>query len=61
MAYSVIKNWDKPIQQKRTYLCDARSDINSLPTDVPAGSDALVTADMSVWILDNSGTWVEIE
>ena len=61
MAFSIIKHWDKPIQQKRSYLCDTRNDINSLPTDVPAGSDALVTEDMSVWILDNSGAWVEIE
>ena len=70
MAYSVINNWDKPINQKRTFLCDARDDISSLPNQstsspdfpngVPTGSDALCTADTSVWVLNNAGTWVEL-
>jgi hypothetical protein len=60
MAYSIISNWDKPTRQKRTFLCDARADISSLPTDVPVGSEAMVTADASVWILDNSKTWIEL-
>lgn len=70
MAYSLIESQDKPIKQKRTFLCDARTDIDSLPTQntpidgfpkgVPAGSEALCTEDMSVWILGNAGIWLEV-
>lgn len=71
MAYKLIATMDKPVDQKRTFLCDYRTDIASLPKSNPQtptfegfvaiGSDALVAEDWSVWILTNSDTWKEIE
>lgn len=53
-----------------SFLCDTRDDITSLPThtksteefpdNVYAGSTALVTADSSVWMLNNADEWVEL-
>lgn len=70
MSFSPISNWDKPIHQKRTFLCDFRNDIQNLPTQntksadypngVPTGSEALCAEDGSVWILTNAGTWKEL-
>ena len=70
MAYSLMESQERPVRQVRTFLCDSRSDISLLPTQsnttadfpsgVPAGSRALCTEDMSVWVLGNAGTWLEI-
>lgn len=70
MSYSVIDYVNQP-KSLRTFLCDLRAEISSLPTTigsgsgdfphgVPSGSTALVTEDGSVWVLNNSGTWVEL-
>jgi len=61
MPYSIIENWDKPIEQTRTFFCDERDDIATLPTDVPVFSKAFVDEDCSVWYLNNNHTWKEIE
>ena len=76
MAFSLINdsvssyNWGKIVQYGAEFLCDERSEVSSLPTSstitddyphgVPAGSTALVAADSSIWILNNSDTWVEL-
>lgn len=70
MAFSVYYYRDEPASPNRTFLCDERTDVNSLPNQstrtttypngTPTGSKALVAADASVWILNNAGTWVEL-
>ncbi|MBQ7718757.1 MAG: hypothetical protein IJT38_05600 [Clostridia bacterium] len=70
MAFSVYYYNDEPNAPHRTFLCDARTDIDSLPTQTvttdmfrngtPTGSTALVAEDASVWILNNAGVWTEL-
>lgn len=67
MAISVIANWNSPVYQKRTFLCDYKSDIDNLPNQsthsndfpngVPAGSEALCTENALKYILNNAGVW----
>lgn len=70
MSVSVYEYRDQPVDPIRTFLCDYRADINTLPTQTvftdeyphgtPSGSKAIVSADGSVWILNNAGEWVEM-
>lgn len=69
MSIHLIQNWDKPVQQVRTFQCDYRTDIANLPKQntptaeypkgVAAGSKAYVTEDFSIWVLTNADIWKE--
>lgn len=54
------------VDNLQEFVCDARSDIDNLPTQLtegdkcPFGSTAFVIEDSSVWMLNSEGKWSEI-
>ena len=44
----------------KDYLIDKKSDLQSLPIDVPMGSTAFCIEDSTVYMINSSGEWVEI-
>lgn len=55
-----------PLDCQQEFVCDYRSDVDSLPTQntdkdkCPTGSTAFVIDDSSVWMLNSEGHWKEI-
>lgn len=41
----------------KEFVIDTEEDIEKLPTDVPAGSAALIVKTGDVAVLSNAGTW----
>jgi len=61
MAYKVFKKGNviaNPMQTE--YICDNRSDIFSLPTNISWGASTFVVEDSSVWVLNSDGIWKEV-
>lgn len=58
MAYKLMKEAGIYAASGYEYVCDAQSDISSLPTN-SFGARALVVEDGSVWVLNSGGTWVK--
>lgn len=44
----------------REYVCDTASDVANLPSNVPAGSAALVIATGDVYVCNSQGTWIKL-
>lgn len=44
----------------KDYVIDKKSDLQSLPIDVPMGSTAFCIEDSTVYMINSSGEWVEI-
>lgn len=42
------------------FVCDAQTDIQNLPTTSEQGSMAFVIEDSTCWMINSSGTWVQI-
>lgn len=42
------------------FVCDTQSDVQNLPHTAEMGSMAFVIEDSTIWMINSSGTWVEI-
>lgn len=60
MAYRIIANGEDVQSSVVEIVVDARSEMDSLPIDYSAGSDAIVIEDSSVWMLGNDHQWHEL-
>ena len=59
MAYSRKTYKGVYADTNEVYVCDAESDLSSLPTDAPQGSSAFVIETSRTYMINSSGTWVE--
>lgn len=60
MAYSVTKNGESISSSVIEIIADTNADIESLPTNVGAGSSCLVLNTGAVYILGNDKVWHEV-
>lgn len=60
MAYILTKKGKNDNVPVGEFVCDTAQDVQSLPTNAPFGSTALVIATGDIYIKNSSGTWVKI-
>ena len=59
--YNITRQGDTDQYNLMSYMCDNRTDIETLPTDCNAGSPCIVIEDSSVWMLGTDKTWKELK
>ena len=60
MSFKIAKKGNDANPNQTDFICDERSDIDILPTNISWGSTAFVIDDSSVWMLNSKGIWKEI-
>lgn len=58
--YKIIKNGDNTNSEVAELVADELADIDTLPTNVGAGSSCICLENSSVWMLGNDKEWHEI-
>ena len=59
--YTIIQQGDTVQTYILEIMCDARQDVETLPTHWASGSSCLVIEDSSVWVLGIDKEWHELE
>ena len=59
--YNITRQGNIDQYDLMSYMCDNRTDIETLPTDCGAGSTCIVIEDSSVWMLGTDKTWKELK
>lgn len=57
---NIMSNSGRTAYGLKDYVIDKKTDLQSLPVDVPMGSTAFCIEDGSVYMINSSGEWVEI-
>ena len=58
--YSLYANDDDILYGVQKYILDTEEDVEILPTDVKAGSSALVVETTQFYVLNNRKEWVKM-
>lgn len=61
MGFKLYKNDNGYPGYHAEFVADARTDIESLPTDCEVGSSCIVIEDSSVWMLNTEHVWTELQ
>ena len=58
--YGVTANGDNIQSGVTEFVVDKLTDVDTLPTNIGAGSSCIVLENSSVWMLGNDGKWHQL-